>query len=463
PKERIEYIIEDSKMKVLLSKNDFMIGLSNNIEKMDINNEEIFREKNEKIDNINELKDLAYVIYTSGSTGRPKGVMVEHRNVIHVCNWYNNKYDVKVNKNTLQITNIAFDVAVLETIVVVVNGGTIYIPKKEDIFDKDKFKEYVNQHKIQSVQFVPETLRQLIAESDKMESLSLLISGGDVLESSLIKKVIDKGYNLYNHYGPTETTVDTITTLSGEENVIGRPVENSTVYIMNKNEKLQPIGVPGEICIGGDGVVRGYLNNEKLTNTKFIKDPFNSQGYLYKTGDLGRFALDGNVEFLGRIDNQVKIRGIRIELGEIENQLLKHELIQKAVVIDRKTENDEKYLCAYIIANSKMSTEEIRKFLSLKLPEYMIPNFTIQLSEFPLTINGKIDRNALPEPIINSEEVLNNEQPSNEIERKVSQIWSEILNIDNIGVNANFFELGGHSLKASIVISKINKEFNSNI
>lgn len=458
PEHRKEFIIEDSNMSILLTTGDLTSRIEEIVDIIDI--KDIINEDSqiEKLEFYNNVTDMAYIIYTSGSTGKPKGVMVEHRNVLHVSNWYNNKYNVSLNKNVLHITNIGFDVAVLETLIVVMNGGTIFIPKKNEIYDKDKFKEYVNKYKIQSVQFVPETLKQLVVCNEKMDSLNILISGGDVLEGTLVKEILDMGYNIYNHYGPTETTVDTIATSCGEQNIIGKPVENSKVYILDEKNRIMPIGVPGEICIGGDGVTRGYLNNVELTNEKFIQDPYNTENIIYKTGDMGRWLSDGNIQFMGRMDSQVKIRGIRIELGEIEYVLKQHVDILDAVVITRKDNGRDKYLCAYIISKVEISTDMLRDYLYDRLPDYMIPTAVVQMKVFPLNSNKKVDKKSLPQPTIGPDD-NKNQMPTNSIEEKIKDVWCDVFKYEYIGINEDFFEIGGHSLKASTIIARLNRIF----
>ncbi|MCB2311578.1 amino acid adenylation domain-containing protein [Clostridium tagluense] len=460
PEERIKYMLQHSKTNILLTQSKFMGELNFLGQLINLEDEKSYANSLDNLENISASTDLAYVIYTSGSTGKPKGVMIEQKSVVNLCNWCNKKYNIEVNKNALQITNISFDVSVEETIGMILNGGTIYIPHKDIIFDKNKFKNYVNKNKINLVQFVPATLNELIAENDFMESLSVIICGGDKLENTLKNKVMSKGYSLYNNYGPTEITVDAINTKCSESNVIGKPIDNTQIYILNNAGLLQPTGIAGEICVSGEGVARGYLNTSELTAEKFIDNPFNVAQKMYKTGDLGAWTPDGNIEFLGRIDHQVKIRGFRIELGEIESQLLTNEVIKETIVIDRQDINGIKYLCAYIVSEKELIIGELRKHLSNSLPQYMIPSYFVQLEKMPLTPNGKTDRKSLPEPdgsIVTGTEY---EAPRNEVEEKLVEIWKEILGVGKVGINDSFFELGGHSLKATTLTAKIHKEFN---
>ncbi|MFJ7185387.1 amino acid adenylation domain-containing protein, partial [Lysinibacillus xylanilyticus] len=462
PIKRFNYIIEETNTELILTNTKIIDKYSFQKEVIDLQTEDY---KNESIENLktnNGSNDLAYIIYTSGSTGNPKGVMIEHRNIAHLSFWYNQKYRIEENKNTLQISNLSFDVSVLETIIVLLNQGRVFIPDRSRIFDKVYFKEYVDKHKINSIQFVPSTLKELVLDNGYMESLSVLISGGDKLDDDLKNKVIEMGYTLHNHYGPTETTVDTIITECNSYDVIGKPVKNSKVYIINKDGNLQPIGVPGEICIAGDGVGRGYYNNPELTKEKFIKDPHSASGTLYKTGDIGRWLADGNIEFFGRIDNQTKIRGIRIELGEIESQLAGNDDIRESVV-DVLDINGEKSLCAYIVLKNQTTPEEIKAYLSNRIPQYMIPSHVVFLDKLPLNANGKLDRKSLPMPsdIIAGTKYA---EPQTELEERLLKIWeSLIISEEKIGVNDNFFELGGHSLKANIMVSMIHKEMNISI
>ncbi|WP_158078661.1 non-ribosomal peptide synthetase, partial [Clostridium puniceum] len=457
PKERIEYILRDSKTRIILTQNKYVEGLYSNVEVVNLEDSRMYEHNCENLQSINTSIDLAYIIYTSGSTGQPKGVMVEHRNVYNLCNWYNKKYNIELNKNTLQMTNISFDVSVEEIFGALLNGGTIYIPNKDILFDRNKFKDYIDENKINLVQFVPATLSELIAKNNKMESLNVIICGGDRLDTVLKDNVLSKGYKLYNHYGPTETTVDAICTKCNESNVIGKPIQNTQVYILDKDQKLQPMGVSGEICIAGKGVARGYFNRLELTKEKFVNNPFIIGERIYKTGDLGRWLPNGSIEFLGRIDNQVKIRGFRIELGEVESHILKISMVNEAVVIDRINDKGDKYLCAYITAETQISAALLREKLLNEIPSYMIPSYIAQIEKLPLTPNGKVDKKALPEPDLS--EMIENEYeaPRNNVEEILVNVWKEVLGIYGIGINHNYYELGGDSIKSIQIVSRLQR------
>lgn len=459
PVERIHYMLDDSQTTLVLSQKKFDGKVSFKGEMLHLDEQSIYHGTEENLEEVNTTKDLAYVIYTSGTTGNPKGVMIEHKNVVNLSEWYNKKYNIAVNKNVMQITNISFDVSVLETVVTLMNGGRVFIPKQEDVFDKVKFKEFADKHQINMVQFVPATLNELVAENKYMDSLSVLICGGERLPNELKNKVLSKGYHLYNHYGPTETTVDAIVTKCTAEDVIGKPVQNCQVYILNDSQSLQPIGVVGELYIGGEGIARGYLNNEELTREKFVMNPFNPEEKLYKTGDLGRWLPDGNIEYLGRMDNQIKIRGNRIEIGEIEMQLLSHPDIKEAVVIVQEDES-EKYLCGYFLSDKELTVKSLREYLAKKISQHMIPVYMMQLDYIPLMANGKIDREKLSQ--ISSKgfnEKRDIVEPGNEIERKVFDIWSNVLGREGISISDDFYVLGGNSLKMIRIYTLLNKEF----
>ncbi|NRV14639.1 amino acid adenylation domain-containing protein [Clostridium beijerinckii] len=459
PLERIKYMLQDSQTQTILTQ----IHLVDKIEfagsTIRVDDMSIYNGDSSNLSVVNTCNDMPYIIYTSGTTGKPKGVMIKHRGVVNIANWFNIRYCIEENRNILQMTSISFDVSALEIFTGLLYGGTLYIPQKETILDREKFIKYIKNNKINIAQFVPITLKELLAESDKVDSLRVIISGADRLEDSLKEQIIAKGYNLYNHYGPTETTIDAISSkCENGKVVIGKPIYNTQIYVLNENNQLQPIGVPGELCISSDGLAKGYLNSPDLTAMKFIPNPFLPDKKMYRTGDLVRWLPDGNIEYLCRIDHQVKVRGIRVELGEIERQLLQYEAVREVVVVGKKDEKNNTYLIAYMVSDKKLKVQEVRQYLLADLPSYMVPSYFMQIDSMPLTQNGKIDRKGLPEFSKTMDTSAEYEGPTNEIEHKLLDIWKEVLGNDDIGINDDFFELGGHSLKATVLASKIRKE-----
>lgn len=386
PENRIEYMLQDSGVNILLTNVSVSGSWGSEREIIFINNDILYQGFGENLVNLSKPNDLAYIIYTSGSTGEPKGVMIEHHSVLNLSNWFCQKYDLITNCNVLQMTNISFDVSIEETLVTLLNGATIYIPKKEVIFSSNHFVRYLKENHINIAQFVPITLQELLVRHERLEDLHVVICGGEKLEKSLAKQILDKGYQLFNHYGPTEATVDTLVydcQIDARKVPLGKPINNTRVYILDKvGFQLQPIGVPGELCIAGAGVARGYLGKSDMNAIKFVNDPFVPEEKMYRTGDWVRWLPDGNVEYLGRIDDQVKIRGHRIELGEIEENLLSHPFVSEAVVIARKDEDKQSYLCAYLVMRKEYRASQLREDLTEKLPNYMIPAHFVFLENF---------------------------------------------------------------------------------
>ncbi|MGD2089466.1 MAG: amino acid adenylation domain-containing protein, partial [Candidatus Aminicenantes bacterium] len=433
---------------------------------------------------------LAYVIYTSGSTGKPKGVLVEHGSVINLAYSQKDRFDINERDRILQFSTICFDASVEQIFIALFSGAGLVLIDRGTLLDDTQFQAFIASRSITHLHAVPAFLDNMRLED--IYNLKRIISGGDVCPVSLAKKW-NKYCDFYNEYGPTETTVTSIEILIEDidESLlhlpIGRPINNTLVYLFDQWLKPVPLGVVGELYIGGDGVARGYLNRPQLTAEKFVlahrswfianrmekkaSSPgelpmsyqLSAMSYLYKTGDLARWLPDGNLEFLGRSDQQVKIRGFRIELGEIENRLSHHKNVKDSVVICNERHGQGKFLCAYIVSDIELDMSELRGFLSLRLPDYMIPSYWMQLDEIPLTPNGKVDRKALPEMgIVVSREYV---PPANEREKKLVEIWSNILGYDgkSIGVNDHFFQLGGHSLKAVGLIGRIHKVFSVKI
>lgn len=469
PKSRIEYMIKDSKSKILLIRsNQIETVASEDIkaEFIDINNEQIFKESKENLENISSPNDLLYVIYTSGSTGNPKGVCIEHRSAIKLVN-NPNYIEIRKNDRVLQCGSLSFDTSVLQMWIALLNGIVIHLEDENLITDSEELKKYIDKNKI-TVMVIPTPLfHQYSKDSMEIfENLRWVMAGGDVLSGKEVSKLVSKYKNLkiVNGYGPTENTViSTCYEVKGEWDKnkpvpIGKPISNSTAYIMSKNSKLLPVGVAGELCVGGDGVARGYLYKSEMTKEKFIDNPYVKGEKIYKTGDLAKWLPDGNIEFIGRMDNQVKIRGFRVELEEIEAQLLKNHKLKEVAVVDKIDDSGNKYLCGYFVSDEKILPKELKEFLKAQLPHYMIPSHMEQLERMPVNCNGKVDRKALTNigtKQSNAEFIM----PKNNMEEKLVSICGELFNIEKVSLKDNFLELGGDSLKVINLISKIHKEF----
>ena len=474
PKERINYMLEDCQPKAILmdqqskgekSLEEFLVPV------IDLSDTEVWTGAVANPTNVNQGSDLLYCIYTSGTTGKPKGVMIEHRNVVSLLK--NDKFQFDFNENDVwsMFHSYAFDFSVWEMFGATLNGDKLIIIPPAVALDSRLFLEYIEEYQISVLNQVPAAFDNLMLvehESRKvnqMQSVRYLIFGGEALKPQKLQSWRQKypAVTIVNMYGITEITVHAtyreITDLEIERGIsdIGKAIPTLQLYILN-NGNLCGIGIPGELHIAGAGLARGYLNQPELTAAKFIDHPLEVGGRLYKTGDLARLLPDGNVEFLGRIDHQVKIRGFRIELGEIENQILKLSDVTEAVVTVGKDGLGDQFLCAYFVCAAAVSVNELRRHLSVMLPDYMIPAHFVRLEKLPLTPNGKIDRKALPEPVTRPEQEY--VAPRNEMEQKLVRIWSEVLGVEKVGINDSFFELGGHSLRATVLISRINEEFN---
>lgn len=466
PEDRIDYMLEDSKAHILLTGSTSCEKVKFQGEKIDLTDEKIYSQSSQNLENINSAGDLAYVIYTSGSTGKPKGVMIEHRQVVNFIEGISKRLDLTSWKTILCVTTISFDIFVLETLVPLVMGLKVVIANEAEQMDSRKLNEIIVKNNVDIVQITPSRLQMLMLNEtfeQTLKSIKILMIGGEALPAQTIEKLGENSnLKVFNMYGPTETTVwSTVKEITSKDQItIGSPIANTQVYILDNNMKQQPVGVQGEIYIAGEGVARGYLNNDELTGKRFVKNPFVKHGRMYKTGDLGKWLENGEIEFLGRADYQVKIRGYRIELGEIENLINAYEGIERAVVIDREDESHIKYLCAYIVSSNGVSKEELKEYLIKKLPEYMVPTYFIRIEKMPLTPNGKVDRKRLPTPENYMGMIAEYAAPRDDIEEKLTVIWCEVFGREKVGIDDNFFELGGHSLKATILASKINKEFN---
>ncbi|MCX8128665.1 MAG: amino acid adenylation domain-containing protein [Clostridia bacterium] len=475
PEGRISSILKDSGTDILLVQKDLSKDFEFEGNILDI---EYGYSKGNDVnpETINSPTDLIYIMYTSGSTGKPKGVMVEHRNVIRLVK-NTNYINLDENERILQTGAVAFDASTFEVWGALLNGGCLYLTGEDVLLDAGKLGEAIKKYGITTLWLTSPLFNMLAQQNEDMfAELKNLLVGGDVLSPRHINAVRSKcrQLNIINGYGPTEnTTFSTCFHIEKEysENIpIGRPISNSTVYIVDKHNNLMPVGVAGELCVGGDGLARGYLNKPELTAEKFVPDPFAKEifqnhslhpgslittGRMYKTGDYARWLPDGNIEFLGRIDNQVKIRGFRIEPGEIENRLAAHESVKNAVVTVKESNDGDKFLCAYIVSYKKKSVEELKEYLSSVLPYYMVPSYFIFLEELPLNQNGKVDIRALPEPANNND--YKHMEPASGLEKFLIKVWKKVIGDRQIGIHDNFFEAGGHSLHAMKLSSELNK------
>jgi amino acid adenylation domain-containing protein len=508
PQERVDYMLKDSRAKILLTGGEIVGLYSPQVLYLSEGRHPDFPASQLPSFPASLSSNLAYIIYTSGTTGEPRGVMIPHSAVMNRLFWVRDKYRLNERDVILQATSFVFDVSVCEMFRWIPAGGKLCLLTSGGEVEPGQIVKTIARHQVTTADFVPSLLNLILDHLDsqrsykELSSLRWLFTGAEIVGLNLVKRfneTLNKVNNtrLINAYGPTESTVDVtyfdcsnINAGNGDVVPIGRSMANVRVYILARNGAVQPVGIYGQLCIAGKALARGYLNNPELTNFKFqitnkempSEQPMQSCNHasmqlaphrshhstthhspltIYYTGDLARWLPDGNIEFLGRMDYQVKIRGFRIELGEIEGRLLKDSRVKEAVVLFNKSENEENYLCAYLVTERRTSTAEIRRYLSKHLPDYMIPSYFVQVENIPRTPGGKVDRKALPEP-----EMVSNERyvaPRNEIEKTLTKIWAEVLGEDKlkavpgISIEDNFFHLGGHSLKATILSAKIHK------
>ncbi|KAK3807038.1 MAG: Non-ribosomal peptide synthetase module [Benniella sp.] len=409
-------------------------------------------------------RNLAYIIYTSGSTGKPKGVMIEHRGAVNLIQTHVKFYVVHQDSRILQFASMSFDVSVWEIMVSLSCGASLYLPLDSIRQDRDELWRYMAKHSITIASFTPSFLQDGKNFPIHIPSLTLAL-GGEPMSLMLLQNLRAQGYTVINDFGPTEVTISATSwccppDFRGDMVPIGRPVMHSRIYLLDKRSQPVPLGVIGEMYVGGIGVARGYLNRPELTAEKFLPDPFVSdpEARMYRTGDLARCLPDGNIVFLGRNDDQVKIRGFRIELGEIESRLSEHPLVQKAAVF-ALGENEAKRLVAYVVTKPEdQLVATLRSYLASRLPDYMIPAAIVRLDSLPLTSNDKIDRKALPEPDSSAFARRDYEEPQSEIETCLAQLWAELLSLDRVSRNDDFFALGGHSLLAARMLSRLREQ-----
>ncbi|MCX7923871.1 MAG: amino acid adenylation domain-containing protein [Clostridia bacterium] len=475
PMERIRFMIQDSGINILLTQNNFMGKVDFEGETLILENKELYCGDTANIKHTSMPESLAYIIYTSGTTGRPKGVMIEHRNVVRLM--FNDKmqFDFKEDDVWTMFHSYCFDFSVWEMYGALLYGGKLIVVPKMVAKEMGEFLKLLQKEKVTVLNQTPTAFYNLSQEEVKIPTAEFnvryVVFGGEALKPLLLKAWKERypQCKLINMYGITETTVHVtykeITEKEIESNIsnIGKPIPTLTAYIMDANQKLLPVGIPGELCVGGEGLGRGYLNRPELTSEKFVQNPYKPEERIYKSGDQAMMLPNGDMVYYGRIDRQVKIRGHRIELGEIENKLLMHKLVKEAVVLTREDNAGNRYLCAYIVSDNEFTVSQMRAYLLEELPEYMIPSYFMRIDKIPMTSNGKVDRKSLPKPDGHINTGVEYQAPGNEVEKRLAQIWSQILGAERVGTNENFFILGGDSIRAISLISRINKEFQTNI
>ena len=470
PKEQLQYIVKDSGINILLTEKKLnTLSSIFNVNSICIDSEwEIINKEDEKnVKVIQSSSDLIYVIYTSGSTGNPKGVMIKHSAVNNFLQSMKRYPGFNENDNLLAVTTLSFDIAGLEIYLPLISGACVVIADKADTIDGKALLSLIEKNNVTVMQATPSTWKIMLEAGWENTPGLKMLCGGEAFSKDLADKMLERGGELWNMYGPTETTIwSSVKKIEKTDSkiLIGHPIANTKFYVVDKDLKCVPIGIVGELLIGGKGLASGYLNRDNLTQNKFTQSFNNYDGYVYRTGDLVKFHPDGNIEFIGRNDFQVKIRGFRIELGEIETRLLEFENIKEAVVIVNENRNDEKKLVAYFILKNKnvIYINLLITFLKEKVPDYMVPSFFIELDKIPLTPNGKIDRQALPEPDENNIIKIKNESKNNNkdgLEKELEVIWKDILEIRKISNSDNFFTIGGTSLLAIRLIYKLNEKF----
>jgi aspartate racemase len=476
PTQRLRFMVEDAEVRLLLTESgqpDLVAagdapGKLAEVVYLDKAWEWLGSENGENLENVTQAENLAYLMYTSGSTGQPKGVGVTHRAINRLVR--NTNY-VKFDESdrVAQTSNASFDVATFEIWGALLNGSQLVVLEKETVLSPTELERQLVNHQI-SVLFLTTALFHLMAQSrpEIFASLTYMVFGGDAADAQFVQRVLEQGKprHLVNGYGPTEGTSFTTSYEAQEKDIgartipIGRALSNTDAWILDRETQMVPVGVAGELHIGGDGLARGYLPRPELTAEKFVPHPYSAEpgARLYRTGDLVRYRDDGNIEFLQRMDQQVKVRGFRVELGEIESLLNQYWAIVESVVVAAKDASGDTRLIAYIVPEEGVepTSSEMWTFLQEKLPSYMLPSVFVTIKELPLTPNGKVDRRALPVPVQIGDEIgANFIAPRTVMEETVAEIWRQTLGITQVGVGSNFFDLGGHSLLATRVMSQI--------
>jgi len=477
PESRRHYLIQDSEAQLVLTTQDHVAKLPKNGVPHLVLEQALAKPAHVENPGLKlPLQNPAYVIYTSGSTGQPKGVLVGHKSVLNLVNWFNQTIYAQHTTplTTLLTANISFDGAVKNLLPPLLLGGRMVLLNEAAKRDLPTYINTLEQHQVQVADMTPAFLQVLLnAVEERSTKLNLLYTlvGGEALTQTLIEKYYANSQansQLLNVYGVTECTVDSTFEVAlphrADRLSIGKPLPNTHIYICNPDLRVQGIGVPGEICIAGEGLSLGYLNRPKLTAQRFVHNPFAKSGKLYRTGDLGRWTTNGNLEFLGRIDEQVKVRGFRIELGEVAHYLKAYEGIEEAVAGLYQSPTQEKELCVWFTGPTQVDASQLRAFMAQQVPEYMVPSTFVHIEQLPLSPNGKVDKKALPNPQTHA---LGNKTPyvapENKLQETLVQVWQAVLGREKIGIKDHFFDIGGHSLNATNAIALLYKNLKVNV
>ncbi|HLP47273.1 MAG TPA: amino acid adenylation domain-containing protein, partial [Candidatus Kapabacteria bacterium] len=482
PVDRVNSILNDSKTGILLTQTHLLAAYKTNIEIIHIDNRVVNPGESLNIISDTRPADPLYVLYTSGTTGSPKGVLIAHKNMVNYVYWFVGTINLSANDRAILTTSFAFDAFYTQFFSSLLTGCELHVIPRETFLVAERLLKYLRQNKITYIKVTPSLFNLIVDDPgfsvENLKRIRLFMLGGEAIKVQDVEKAhkLCPHFCMMNHYGPTETTIGSIAQFIDFDKfeeyksipTIGKPIHNTWIYIMDRAFKIVPIGVPGDLYIGGDGVGMGYVNKQELTAEKFFplhhvsSISHHSNSKFYYTGDLARWHEDGNIQFLGRIDHQVKIRGFRVEIEEIEKKLLSYDGIETSAVLVMN-EKEENYLCAYFTSNRKLDIKEIRNYLAKQLPNYMIPSYFNRIERMPLTIGGKIDRKGLASIGHKGDREIEYIAPQTEIEKKVTNIWKEVLKIEQIGIYDNFFNIGGNSLKLITLSSKLNTALRTNI